>query len=109
MLTIPGTAKIFLCNSPTNMKKSFAGLSLVIEQLFPNELLSGAFFVFLNRQRDHMKILFWDQDGFVIWFKRLERGTFLYKWGEASSIDRRQFFLILEGIIPKRIQPRFSL
>lgn len=59
-----------------NMKKSFEGLSVVVDQLFPGELLSGAFFIFLNRGKDHMKILLWDKDGFVIWYKRLEKGTF---------------------------------
>jgi transposase len=91
------------------MRKSFEGLSAIIEQLFPGELLSGAFFIFLNRYRDHMKVLFWDKDGFVIFYKRLEKGTFAWKWGDAKSLDRREFFMLLEGISPKRLQPRFSL
>jgi hypothetical protein len=65
--------------------------------------------IFLNRYRDHMKVLFWDKDGFVIFYKRLEKGTFAWKWGDAKSLDRREFFMLLEGISPKRLQPRFSL
>lgn len=108
MLTIPGNARLFLCQFPMNMRKSFEGLCGVVEQLFPGELLSGAFFIFLNRRKDHMKVLFWDSDGFVIWFKRLERGTFSWKWGCTDLLDRRAFLMILEGVIPKRIQMRYK-
>lgn len=109
MILMPGNARLFFCQQPISMRKSFEGLSKEVEQLFPGELLSGAFFIFLNRQREHMKVLFWDQDGFVIWYKRLEKGTFPCKWGEAKCMDRRQFIMLLEGITPKRLQPRFSL
>lgn len=108
-LTIPGNARLFLCQFPIRMQKSFEGLSAVVEKLFPGELLSGAFFIFLNRHRDHMKVLFWDKDGFIIWYKRLEKGSFTWKWGDSKPFDRREFVMLLEGIIPKRIQTRFSL
>jgi transposase len=109
MLTIPGNARLFLCQFPMNMRKSFEGLSAVVEQLFPGELLSGAFFIFLNRRKDHIKVLFWDKDGFVIWFKRLEKGSFPWKWGDQSSLDRRAFLMLLEGVIPKRLQTRYTI
>jgi transposase len=109
MLIIPGNARLFLCQSPINMQKSFEGLSATVEKLFPGELLSGAFFIFLNRHRDRMKVLLWDKDGFIIWYKRLEKGHFTWKWGDSKSFDRRAFLMLLEGIIPKRLQPRFSL
>jgi transposase len=109
MLTIPGNARLFLCQSPINMRKSFEGLSATVEKLFPGELLSGAFFIFLNRHRDHMKVLFWDKDGLVIWYKRLEKGNFTWKWGDSKPFDRREFLMLLEGIIPKQLQQRFSL
>ena len=91
------------------MRKSFEGLSAAVEYLFPGELLSGAFFIFLNRRKDHMKVLFWDNDGFVIYFKRLEKGTYQWKWGEKTSLDRKMFLMLLEGIVPKRLHKRFSL
>lgn len=109
MLSIPGNARLFLCGQPINMKKSFEGLSAIVEQLFPEELLSGSFFIFLNRQRDHVKVLFWDQDGFVIWFKRLEKGSFYWHWGDTEMIDRKTFLMLLEGVTPKRIQHRFRV
>jgi transposase len=91
------------------MRKSFEGLSAIIEELFPQELLSGALFIFLNRRKDHMKVLFWDNDGFVIWFKRLEKGTFVWKWESGNRIDRRDFLMMLEGVVPKRMQIRYSI
>lgn len=109
MLTIPGNGRLFLYQHPISMRKSFEGLSATIEQAFPGELLSGAFFIFLNRYRDHMKVLFWDKDGFVIFYKRLEQGIFAWKWGDSKPFDRRQFFILLEGITPKRLQHRFFL
>ena len=109
MLTVPANARLFLCQTPVRMHKSFEGLSAVVEQLFPGELLSGAFFIFLNRHQDHMKVLFWDNDGFVIWYKRLERGTFAWKWGDKTNLDRRRFLMLLEGVTSERLQKRFSL
>jgi transposase len=109
MLTIPGNTRLFICQYPVNMKKSFEGLSAIVEELFPNELFSGSFFIFLNRRKDLMKVLFWDKDGLVIWFKRLEKGTFFWKWGGTTSLDRRSFFMLLEGIIPKRLQLRHNI
>jgi transposase len=108
MLSIPGQARLFLCQHPVSMRKSFEGLSALVEQLFPEQLLSGALFVFLNRRKDHMKVIFWDKDGLVIWFKRLEKGSFSWKWGSDSQIDRREFLMLLEGVTPKKLQSRYS-
>jgi transposase len=109
MLALPGNARLFLYHHPVSMRKSFEGLSKIVEELFPGELLAGAYFIFLNRRKDHIKVLFWDSDGFVIWFKRLEQGTFSWKGGKAAILDRRTFLLLLEGVVPRRIQKRFSL
>lgn len=108
MLTLPANARIFLCKDPINMRKSFEGLSAVIEQLFPGELFSGALFIFLNRARNHIKVLFWDRDGFAIWYKRLEKGLFVRN-ACNNSLDRREFLMLLEGIEPKKIRPKFFL
>ena len=108
MLTIPANARLFLCQIPMNMHKSFEGLSTVVEEMFPGELLSGAFFIFLSRRKDHMKVLYWDGDGFVIFYKRLEKESFSTK-DETSSLLRRDFIMLMEGITPKRLQKRFSL
>jgi transposase len=109
MLMVPANARLFLCQIPVRMHKSFEGLSAMVEQMFPGELLSGAFFIFMSRRKDHMKVLYWDGDGFVIFYKRLEKGSFAAKKEGSSSILRREFLMLLEGITPKRLQTRFSL
>jgi len=109
MLAIPGNARLFLCREPVSMRKSFEGLSALVEKLFPEELLTGAFFIFLNRRKDHIKVLFWDKDGLVIWFKRLERGSFNSETGGQILLDRRSFLMLLEGVIPKRLQSRYNI
>jgi transposase len=89
------------------MRKSFEGLSLITQQAFPDQLLTGALFVFLNRGRDKMKVLYWDKDGFSIWYKRLEEGTFS-KGSIKGQMSRTEFFMLLEGITPKRVQKRWN-
>ena len=68
--------RIFLCTTPTKMTYSFDGLMGRAREIFDQDPTSGHLFLFVNRSRDRMKILFWDRDGFCIWCKRLERGTF---------------------------------
>jgi transposase len=68
--------RIFLCTTPTKMNYSFDRLMGRAQEIFDEDPTSGHLFLFLNRARDRMKILFWDRDGFCIWYKRLERGTF---------------------------------
>jgi transposase len=91
------------------MRKSFEGLSTLVDAAFPGKLLSGALFLFLNRRRTLIKILVWDGDGFAIWYKRLERGTFADSFSGCRQLTRQQFVLLLEGIVPKRLSRRFSL
>lgn len=105
MLALP--AKIFLCKEPVNMRMSFEGLGTLVEQLFPGELLTGSLFLFLNKSRNCLKALFWDRDGFCIWYKRLERGTFICSM-QSQILDRREFLMLLEGITPQKIRPEFS-
>lgn len=105
MLTLP--ARIFLCKDPVSMHKSFEGLGIIVEQLFPGELLSGSLFIFLNRQRNCLKALFWDRDGFAIFYKRLERSSFMPNTN-SNTLDRREFLMLLEGITPQKMRPKFS-
>lgn len=106
MLTLPTNTRIFVCKDPISMRKSFEGLSNAVEQLFPGELFSGAFFIFVNRERSHIKVFFWDRDGFAIWYKRLEKGTFACAT-QNSTLDRREFLMLLEGIEPRKIRAKF--
>ena len=109
MLAPPGNARVFLYQHPTSMRKSFEGLCSAVEAAFPGELLTGAYFVFLNRYKDHMKVLYWDSDGFAIWYKRLEKGTFASKEKHSTPMERREFLMLLEGIEPKRCRQKFIM
>jgi transposase len=72
----PAAVRVFLCTRPTDMRKSFDGLLGLVHEFLGQDPLSGHLFLFLNRRRDRVKILVWDRDGLVIWYKRLEAGTF---------------------------------
>lgn len=109
MLAVAGNARVFLHGEAVNMRKSFEGLCTIVEQFVKEEPTSGAYFVFLNRQRDKMKVLYWDNDGLAIWYKRLEKGRFLGQSSGNIVMNRRDFFMLLEGITPKRLSARYSL
>ena len=105
MLTIAGNTRIFIYKNRVDMRKSFEGLGAVVEREYPDKLLTGSLFVFLNRTGDRIKTLYWDHDGLAIWYKRLEKGSFSSK--NYGEIDRRKFFMMLEGVTPKSLQKRW--
>ncbi|MGE3954122.1 MAG: IS66 family insertion sequence element accessory protein TnpB [Parachlamydiales bacterium] len=102
-----GAAAIFLFNRSVDIRKGFEGLGQLVQEELDEPLTSGAYFVFLNRRRDRMKVLYWDVDGLAIWYKRLEKGCFRPLC--QGRISRRDFLMLLEGVIPKRIQRRYQL
>lgn len=108
MLAIAGNARIFFFQKPIDMRKGVEALSVLVEENCVGELTTGAYFVFVNRPRDRMKVLYWDNDGFAIWWKRLEKGTFRLLGIDRKLINRKEFFMLLEGITPHRIQKRFN-
>jgi transposase len=73
---LPAAVRVFLCTRPTDMRKSFDALAGLVQECFGQDPLAGHLFLFLNRRRDRIKILSWERDGMVIWYKRLEAGTF---------------------------------
>ena len=73
---LSAAVRVFLCTQPTDMRKSFDGLQGLVHQYLGQDPLSGHLFLFLNRRRDRLKLLWWDRDGLVIFYKRLEAGTF---------------------------------
>ena len=73
---ITGAVRIFVCTKPADMRKSFDGLSGMVQEFLGQDPLSGHLFLFFNKRRDRAKILFWDRDGLLIIYKRLEAGTF---------------------------------
>lgn len=112
VLSLASDARIYLATEPTDMRKSFDGLSAIVQHRFHRDPFDGDVFVFLNRRRDRIKILVWDRNGFWIAMKRLERGTF-EAWrattddgGSHVEIPRAQLAMLLEGIEMKRVKFR---
>ena len=110
--------QVFVCVQPTDMRRSFDGLSGMVRQVMAQDPLSGALFLFRNRGRDRLKILYWDRDGLAIWYKRLEKGSFQFPTDlkPASDITNCQITseelsLLLDGIDLSSVQhrPRFAL
>jgi len=91
------------------MHKSFEGLSGLVELSFPGKLLSGSCFIFLNRIKDKIKVLRFDNDGFEIYYKRLEKGKFNIDKTGNTELSRREFLMLFEGIKPRHLDKRFSL
>lgn len=100
MLSLTAGVRIFVFNGPTDMRKSFNGLSGLVSEHFDAELLSGHLFLFFNRRCDRVKVLRWDSDGLVIWYKLLEAGTFQLPGaqGRCVEIDHTELSLLLSGI-----------
>jgi transposase len=85
MLNISGTEKIYLACGSTDMRRSIDGLAAIVQQCFSLDPFSSNLFVFCNKSRTMIKILHWEHNGFWLYFRRLEKGSF--KWPEDSSKD----------------------
>ncbi|NJL70451.1 MAG: IS66 family insertion sequence element accessory protein TnpB [Candidatus Competibacteraceae bacterium] len=116
MFNIPSNTKIFVCTKPVDMRRSFNGLYALTETLIRENPFSGALFLFRSRRGDFLKVFWWDADGFAIFSKRLEVGTFQFPpvrfvdgAYEPIQIERSQFLLMLEGIDTETVkrQKRF--
>jgi len=88
----------------TDLRKSFDGLSGLAQSVLRQDPLSGHLFIFANRRRDRVKILHWDRSGFVLLYKRLEKGTF--RVPERGEIEARELMMLLEGIDTEDVRER---
>jgi len=100
MLSLPASVRIWLATRATDLRKSFDSLAEVVRQQLQGDPLSGQLFVFRNKRGDRVKLLYWDEDGFVIVYKRLEVGTFRFPQGEAAGVEIRaaDLQMLLDGI-----------
>jgi transposase len=106
---LSAAVRLFFCTRPTDMRKSFDGLTGLVQECFGQDLLTGHLFLFVNRRRDRIKILFFDRDGLVICYKRLEAGSFqVPDAAERDGIELRpaQLAMILSGIDIKSARQR---
>ncbi len=101
MLNLAPTARIWLCLTPADMRKSFDGLCGLIRQGL-GDPLSGEVFVFRNKAADRVKVLTFEGDGVVIWYKRLEAGTFRFPLAADASgkatLRAADLLMLLDGV-----------
>jgi transposase len=96
------SGRIYLCTSPTDMRKGFDTLAALVREFLGQDPLSGHLFLFVGRAKDRLKILYWDADGFALWYKRLEEGTFRMPraGSDDASVELKasELAMMLEGI-----------
>lgn len=103
MLTLPASVRIYVAAEPVDLRRGFDGLAAATRSLIRQDPLSGHLFVFLNRRRNRIKFLVWDRTGYIVLYKRLERGTFTLGIEPAAGerhveLDAGDLGLMLEGI-----------
>jgi len=100
MLLPETNLRIWLYTEPTDMRKSYDGLSVLVKHRLKEDSLSGHLFVFINRKQTQMKILYFDRSGYCIWSKRLEQGQFHYRkdGDKKQPLDWARLKMIIEGI-----------
>lgn len=102
MMHLPSSVRVYLCTSPCDMRRSFDGLHALVTSSLQLDALAGHLFVFSNRRRDRIKILYWDRDGFAVWAKRLEEGTYAMPFTERGEprreITAQELGALLSGI-----------
>jgi transposase len=103
---------VYVATAPADMRKSFDGLAALAKGALQLDPFSGHLFVFANRRRDRLKVLYWDRDGFAVWAKRLERGTFRIPAATAGRVEMTATDLaaLLAGIDldAARRRPRYA-
>lgn len=109
MIGLPGSVRVFLYRGPADLRRGFDGLAALAQHQLKQDVFGGALFVFVNRRRDRVKILYWSGDGFCLWYKRLERGTFrlpVLEYGR-TELSSAELLMVLEGITPLRVNRRY--
>lgn len=94
--------RIYLCTASTDMRKGFDSLAALVREGLGYDPLSGHLFLFVGRHKDRLKLLYWDKDGFALWYKRLEEGTFRLpaakKVGASVELKASELAMLLAGI-----------
>lgn len=110
MLHLPSTIRYYLYRAPADMRKGFDSLSGIVSSQMNQQVLDGSIFIFLNRNRTHIKLLLWEGDGFALYYKRLEQGTYELPLSDtnttAESITYQQLQFMLQGVALQKIEYR---
>jgi transposase len=102
MIHLPASVRVYVCLTPCDMRKSFDGLHALVREHLELDAFAGHLFVFASRRKDRVKILYWDRDGFALWSKRLEEGTYAMPAAGATEnrreITTQELGALLSGI-----------
>ena len=102
MIHLPASVRVYLCLTPCDMRKSFDSLQALVREHLELDAFAGHLFVFTSRRKDRVKIMYWDRDGFAIWSKRLEEGTYAVPFGDCAErrreITAQELGALLSGI-----------
>ncbi len=104
--------EVYLCRESVDMRKSINGLSILVEQALGLDPFPPQLFVFCNRKRDKIKILYWERTGFVLWYKRLEQHRFAWPADTSEpvvTLSGRELNWLLDGIDVFSMQPHRAL
>ena len=106
MWTPNRSLRVWLYRRPTDMRKSYDGLSAMVKQLMHEDPLNGSLYVFLNRRRTQLKCLYFEDDGYCVWSKRLEQGRFQVHWDseEKARIELSTLKMMIDGIDPDSVR-----
>jgi transposase len=110
MIHLPASVRVYLCLSPTDMRRSFDGLHALVRDHLQLDAFAGHLYIFSNRRKDRLKVLYWDLDGFAVWAKRLGAGSFAIPTGEPGStqieITTEELGALLSGIDMEQVTRR---
>jgi transposase len=108
LLTLPPSVRIYLATEPVDMRKGFDGLMAIVRNLWSRDPFTGHLYVFISRRRDRAKVLWWDDGGFVLYYKRLEAGRYKMPTvgpGEQTvRLEASQLAMLLSGIDLSRVR-----
>jgi transposase len=115
MLNLVLPTRVFVCTEPADMRRSFDGLAALVQQHLDCDPLSGDLFVFRSKRGDRVKLLYWNDDGYALWYKRLEEGTFPWPTTDGSRttvgahgliLRPAELAMLLDGIELANVQRR---
>lgn len=110
MFSLNSTNNYYLYQPPTDMRKSFDGLSGIVQSNMNQNPLSGDVYMFINKQKDRIKLLRWEHGGFVLYYKRLEQGTLSHpkqlKTGSSHKISWPELVMMVEGIVVEKYRQK---
>lgn len=110
MLHLSAACRYYLYNGPTDMRKGFDSLCGIVTYHMQQSILSGSIFIFFNKKRNQVKLLLWEGDGFALYYKRLEKGTYELPADESKTscitVSHQQLQFILQGIVLQSVRQR---